>query len=181
MDTFWTPSSSPDLGAINPPRELNDPLKRYYWVAARPRPGLHAMDTSVTAHESPWPPLGNWDWWPLARLLTVCFVFGAAGHGYLGWHVDLANIVTLPRRIFEVLSFFTLISFGLAHLYLILLMFPLYAAVTLNEHFYGATWWLLQRICRIQSTRLLAVVALSGEILLFGATAILVRHFASRF
>jgi hypothetical protein len=46
--------------------------------------------------EYPWPPpLLNWDWWPLARLLTVCFLLGAAGHGYFGWHVDLPSLV--PR------------------------------------------------------------------------------------
>lgn len=139
------------------------------------------MIASTPDYDSPWPPpLLNWDWWPLARLLTVCFVLGAAGYHYLGWHVDLSNIVTLPHRVFEVLSFCALLSFGLAHLYLILLMFPIYAIVTLNDTFYGVSLWTGRTILRLRSSRCLAIAGLCGEIALFGFCLLALGRLAAR-
>lgn len=66
----------------------------------------------------------RWDWWPLARLLTVLSIFGALARNRIGSTFDLAQIAFLPRRTFEVFSFMTLVSSGLAHLYLLVLMFP---------------------------------------------------------
>jgi len=81
----------------------------------------------------------EWDWWPLARLLTTGTVLGFAAHRYLGWTPDLRPLATLPRELFEVFSFFALISFGLAHLYLLLIMLPLSSVVVLNDTFYDAS------------------------------------------
>ena len=139
----------------------------------------HGMIASTPDYESPWPPLLNWDWWPLARLLTTGAVLGLAAHFYLGWTPDLRHVARLPREVFEVLSFFTLVSFALAHLYLMLLMFPLYAIVTLNDTFYGLIQWLCGAVLRIRSKRLLAVGGLLGEVLMFGGLALLIRHFVA--
>lgn len=121
-----------------------------------------------------------WDWWPLARLLITVSVFGLGAHYYLGWTPDLRALATLPRRIFEVLSFCALISFGLAHLYLILLMFPIYAVVTLNDTFYNASLWTACAILRIRSSRCLAISGLFGEILLFGGASLFLSWFVAR-
>lgn len=118
----------------------------------------------------------RWDWWPLVRLLTVLSVFGAIAYFDFGWKVSATEVLGLPRRVFEVLSFLALLSFGLAHLYLILLMFPLYATVTLNDTFYNLTVWIFRLIFRVQSSWALALLGLGGEIALFGAILLLVRH-----
>lgn len=109
-----------------------------------------------------------WDWWPLARLLITASVIGLAAHCYLGWTPDLHEAVILPRRIFEVLSFCALLSFGLAHLYLLLLMFPIYAVVTLNDAFYDGSVAVVRAVLRLRSGRAVALAGLFGEIALFG-------------
>lgn len=109
----------------------------------------------------------RWDWWPLARLLTVLGTFASLAWLYFGWTLDPFQVLSLPRRVFEVFSFFTLLSSGLAHLYLVLLMFPLYALVTLNDVFYDATLWIASRAFPVRSRRVLMAIGLSGEILLF--------------
>ncbi|MBI3298353.1 MAG: hypothetical protein HYZ75_09340 [Elusimicrobia bacterium] len=110
----------------------------------------------------------RWDWWPLARLLTTGAVLGLAAHHYLEWTPDLRHLARLPREVFEVLSFFSVISFALAHLYVMLLMFPLYAVVTLNDTFYDLSAFILRAAFRLSGPGL-AVAGLAGEILLFGA------------
>ncbi len=114
----------------------------------------------------------RWDWWPLVRLLTVLSVFGAIAYFDLGWKVRATEALALPRRVFEVLSFLALLSYALAHLYLILLMFPLYAVVTLNDTFYDMSVWTLRTVFRMRSGRGLSLAGLCGEILLFGAAAV---------
>lgn len=121
-----------------------------------------------------------WDWWPLARLLITISVFSLAAHCYLGWTPDLRAMATLPRRVFEVLSFCALLSFGLAHLYLILLMFPIYAVVTLNDTFYDVSLWTGRTIFRLRSSRCLAITGLCGQIVLFGLCLIVLVRLATR-
>ncbi|TBR21576.1 hypothetical protein EPO15_09910 [bacterium] len=120
----------------------------------------------------------RWDWWPLARLLTVVFVIGITGYQF-GWRIDPGAVLALPRRVGEVLSFLTLVSFALAHLYVVLLMFPLYAAVTLNDTYYDLTTWTFRTIFRVRSGRALAFIGLAGEVVLFGATLSLLHRLLS--
>lgn len=133
------------------------------------------MAPTLNADWSPKEPT-RWDWWPLARLLTVIAVFGAVAYGRFGWTPDLAAVAALPRRVFEVLSFCALISFGLAHLYLILLMFPIFAVVTLNDTFYAGSHWLCRVVLRMRSGQVLALSGLCGEIVLFGGLGLLIRR-----
>lgn len=128
-------------------------------------------NAAVVAPEQP----TRWDWWPLVRLLTVLSVFGGVAY-HFGWQIGATEALGLPGRVFEVLSFFTLVSFGLAHLYLVLLMFPLYAVVTLNDTFYDLSLWTLRTVFRMRSGRALSAAGLCGEILLFGACAALISR-----
>ncbi len=119
----------------------------------------------------------RWDWWPLARLLTVLAFFGALAHLRFGWTLDPAQVLTLPRRTFEVFSFFTLVSSGLAHLYLVALMFPLYAVVTLNDVFYDAGRAVFEAL-GVRSQQALNTLGLGGELLLFGVCFAAIRVLA---
>ena len=65
---------------------------------------------------------GGWDWWPLARLLITFAVLGLAAHYWWGWTPGLPSLARKPPEVFEVLSLFTLISFALAYLYVMLLL-----------------------------------------------------------
>lgn len=121
-----------------------------------------------------------WDWWPLARLLITASVFGFAAHHYLGWTPDLRELATLPRRVFEVLSFCALISFGLAHLYLILLMFPIYAVVTLNDTFYDLSVAACRVVLRPRSNHAVALAGLCGQLALFGLCLFALGRLAAR-
>lgn len=116
----------------------------------------------------------RWDWWPLARLLTVLAVFEALAHVRFGWTLDPGRLAAFPRNVFEVFSLFTLLSFGLAHLYLVLLLFPIYAVVTLNDAFYDATVWVGRTVLRLRPGRVLSLAGLGGELLLFSAAALFI-------
>lgn len=118
----------------------------------------------------------RWDWWPLARLLTVLAVFGILAHARLGWTLDFKPLREFPRQVFEVFSLFTLLSFGLAHLYLILLMLPLYALVTLNDTFYNATIWAGRTMFRLRPGRGLSLVGMAGELVAFSAALVLAER-----
>jgi len=113
-------------------------------------------------------PAQRWDWWPLARLLITGAVLGLAAHYWWGWTPDLSGLARKPREVFEVLSLFTLISFALAHLYVMLLAFPLYAVVTLNDAFYGASRGIFRVLFRLRSPAILTVMGLCGEVVCFG-------------
>lgn len=142
------------------------------------------MNATTPNHESPWPPLFNWDWWPLARLLVVLAAAGLAASRLLGWHVDLHPLLTLPGRVAGVAVFLAILSFSLAELYLgaflCVFLFPLYVLVQLNDAFYRASRRALRMALPSQSPRLVALWALAGELLLFAATAWLLRHAAAR-
>lgn len=89
--------------------------------------------TPTTDLDAPAAPT-RWDWWPLARLLIVLTVFGTFAHFRLGWTPEFDRLAAFPREVFEVFSLFTLLSFGLAHLYLVLLMLPVYACRDAQRH-----------------------------------------------
>lgn len=110
---------------------------------------------------------GGWDWWPLARLLITGAALGLAAHYWWGWTPDLHGLARKPREVFEVLSLFTLVSFALAHLYVALLLFPIYAAVTLNDLFYDSANWALRTICGIRSEAALKPASLTVQVALF--------------
>lgn len=117
---------------------------------------------------------GRWDWWPLARLLTVLLVVGPLAHTRLGWTLEPYRLASIPRDLFEVFTLFTLLSFGLAHIYLVVLMFPIYAVVTLNDSFYDTSIWVGRTVLRMPQGRLLSLAGLGGELLLFSAAALLI-------
>jgi hypothetical protein len=131
--------------------------------------------TPTTDLDAPAAPT-RWDWWPLARLLTVLFVFGTFAQFRLGWTLEPSRLAAFPRDVFEVFSLFTLLSFGLAHLYLLFLMLPLYAVVTLNDAFYDAAVGLSRMVFRLRPGRVLSLAGLGGELLLFAAGAALIRR-----
>ncbi len=118
----------------------------------------------------------RWDWWPLARLLIVLATFAAFAHLRLGWTVDLASLATLPRRSFEVFSVLTVVSSGLAHLYLMFLAFPIYAVVTLNDTFYEASRKAFTSAFP-GSNRLADMFGLAGELALFGVVGLLLQRY----
>lgn len=66
-----------------------------------------------------------------------------------------------------ILAFIVMLSSGLAHICLVALMFPICGIILCNDGFYDATRWVLRVAFRIRSERLLAVLGLCGEILLF--------------
>lgn len=142
------------------------------------------MNATTSNHESPWPPLFNWDWWPLARLLVVLVAAGLAASRLLGWHVDIHPLLTLPGRITGVAVFLAIISFSLAELYLgtflCVFLFPLYALVQLNDAFYRVSRRALRMALPSKSPRFVALWALVGELLLFAAMAWLLCHAATR-
>ena len=78
----------------------------------------------------------SWDPWPLLRLLTVFAALGLWAH----WHLAV-SLPTLPALgqaafgLFEVFCLCALFSYGLAQLYLVVLLFPVYAAIVLNDWF----------------------------------------------
>ncbi len=117
-----------------------------------------------------------WDWWPLARLQTVLAVLGTFAHLRFGWTPELGRLTDFSWQMFEVFSVFTLLSFALAHLYLLLLLLPIYAVVTLNDTLYDATIWVRKTVFRLRPGRLLSLAGLGGELLLFSAGALLIRR-----
>ena len=118
----------------------------------------------------------RWDWWPLTRLLTVLAVFGTFAHLRSGWTLELGRLTDISWQMFEVFSVFTLLSFALAHLYLLLLMLPIYAVVTLSDTLYDAAIWVGRTVFRLRPGRLLSLAGLGGELVLFSAAALFIRR-----
>lgn len=128
------------------------------------------------------PPNWNeWDWWPLARLLITASVLGITAHLLWGWTIPLRGLAGAPGKAFESFALFALASDVLAHLYLVALAFPLYAAVLLNDSFYDASRWVIEAAFRPHSKLFLDILGLGGEILLFGGLGILGRWFLFQF
>lgn len=120
-------------------------------------------------------PLYTVDWWPFTRLLISATTLGLAAHVFLGWEVQPRQLLALSGQMLGVLSILAMISFTLADLYLLLFLGPLYVVGVLNDWFYGASRWICRTVLRLQSTPLLALGGLCGEILLFGSLICLIR------
>jgi len=131
-------------------------------------------------HRMDRPRWDDWDWWPLARLLTTAAVIGLAAHYRLGWRIDVQHLLALPGHAFQVFSFLTLLSAVLAHFYVVLIMFPLYAVITLNDAFYDFSHWIFRTVFFMRSTVGLQLLGLSGEIALFAASLHLIHGLLSR-
>ncbi|MDE2038441.1 MAG: hypothetical protein KGO96_02860 [Elusimicrobia bacterium] len=116
------------------------------------------------------------DWWPLSRLLAVCLAFGLFAHFRLGWNPHPRELWTITGGIAVILSFIVMLSSGLAHVCLIVLMIPLCGIILCNDWFYDASYWLAQLALRLRSRPLFAALGLCGEILLFAGLAVLLRR-----
>ena len=112
-----------------------------------------------------WNPFPNWDPWPLTRLLLVLATLSLWIHWRFGWALPTPSC--LARAVFGFFEIFCLCALiGLAQLYMIVLAFPVYATIVLNEWFYDSCYWLLEK-SGPRSPGLKAGFALAGELGLF--------------
>ena len=116
----------------------------------------------------------------MVRLLTTASVLAVAAHFFLGWKVNLGLLAALPGNAFQVFSLLVLVSDALAHVYIILIMFPLYAVVELNELLYNLTVGTCQIVLRMRPGLGLKLTGLCGEIILFGCLGLLIRRLVLR-
>jgi hypothetical protein len=82
----------------------------------------------------------------------------------------------IPGGIAMILSFIVMLSAGLAHICLVVLMIPLCGIILCNDWFYDASRRLARLVLRLRSRALLAALGLCGEILLFAGLALLLRR-----
>jgi hypothetical protein len=115
-----------------------------------------------------WNPFAQWDPWPLTRLLSVLCTLGLWTHWRFGWGPPaLPSLGQTTWGLFEAFCLCTLLSSTLARLLIVILMFPLYAIIVLNDWFYDGSYWLIQVLTGPRSPRLNAGFALAGELGLF--------------
>lgn len=112
--------------------------------------------------------LSEWDPWPLIRLVAV-FIAAAL---WLHWRFQLTmpsprELARIGAGLFETFCVCAVLSAVLADLFLVVLMFPLYATIVLQDWFYDASHWLLRLFLGPRSPRLTAGLALAGELGLF--------------
>jgi hypothetical protein len=60
---------------------------------------------------------------------------------------------------------FRSLSFALTRLLIVILMFPLYAIIALNDWFYDGSYWLIRVLTGPRTPRLNAGFALAGELI----------------
>lgn len=158
------PLGAPDFfGPVRP---------RSPWIADflfLPRHGteLFSGGGSISAMENHtcWNPFRSWDPWPLTRLLLVLAALSCWAHWCLGW--ALPAPLALGRAAFGLFEVFCLSALiGLAQVYLVVLAFPVYATIVLNDWFYDGCYWLLG-LAGPRSPRWRAGFALVGELGLF--------------
>ena len=117
---------------------------------------------------TPWKGGARWDSWPLTRLLTLFAAVGLWSYWRFGWSPpSLPDLTRLGIGVFQTLCLLALFSFPAARLFLVVLMFPLYAAIVLHDCFYDGSYWALGLILGTRSPRLSAGLALAGELGLF--------------
>lgn len=110
----------------------------------------------------------RWNLWPLTRLLLILAGLGLWAHWRHGW--DLPTTAQLERYAFGQVAVFSLcamFSSALARLYLVVLLFPLYTAVILNDWLYEGSRFLLRLATGPRSPILEAGCAFAGELGLF--------------
>jgi hypothetical protein len=120
----------------------------------------------------------NRDWWPFTRITITAAALGLGAHFYLGWEVRPRELLTVPGQVFGVLSILAMISFVLADLYLLVFLIPLYFIALLNDYAYRFSRFVLRKVFGLRPGPSLALAGLTGEIFLFGITAVLVVRFA---
>ncbi|MFA6093667.1 MAG: hypothetical protein WCU88_08930 [Elusimicrobiota bacterium] len=123
-----------------------------------------------------------WNPWPLIRLLSAVAVIGL----WLHWRFDcrlptLRECGSTGLALFEVMSLCALFSFALAHVFLVVLNFPFYAIVVLNDWFYEGSRWVFRLLMGPSSPRLTAGLSLAGELGLFLGTCRLIEFLLKRY
>ncbi len=112
-----------------------------------------------------WNAFQYWDPWPLTRLLLVLATLSLWAHLQHGCVFPTPSVLGRAAfGLFEVFCLFALV--GLAQLYLALVLFPVYAAIVLNDWLYDGCYWLLGLVGP-RSPRWKAGFALAGELGLF--------------
>jgi len=125
--------------------------------------------------ELSWFTWGERDWWPLTRLLTVGLAFCLLAHWAFGWNLGARNLWALPGGILAIFSFVLLLSSGLAHVCLVVLMAPVCGIILLNDWFYDLSRAVCQILLRTHSHIVLNLAGLCGEIALFGLATYLLK------
>jgi len=115
-----------------------------------------------------WTRCTQWNLWPLTRLLIVLATLGLWAHWRFDWRPPaLPQVGEFVLGQIAVFFLCSLVSSILGQLYLLVLTFPLLAAIVLNDWFYEGSRWLLRLISGPRPPRLEAGLALAGELGLF--------------
>jgi|CXWL01.1.fsa_nt_gi hypothetical protein len=115
-----------------------------------------------------WNAFQYWDPWPLTRLLLVLATLSLWAHLQNGCALPTPPVLGRAAfGLFEAFCLCTLVSFTLARLLVVILMFPLYAIIVLNDWFYDGSYWLIRFLTGPRSPRWKAGFALAGELGLF--------------
>ena len=107
----------------------------------------------------------------------MALVAGMFAHWRLGWNPHLRDLWSLPGGVATIFLFIVALSSTLAHVALVALSVPLCGVILLNDWLYDASLWVCRAVLRLKSSAVLAAGGLCGEIILFGALAVLVRRF----
>ena len=124
-----------------------------------PQASIHPMENNNPG----WNPFTQWDPWPLIRLLSVLCTLGLWAHWRFGWGPPaLPSFGQTALSLFEAFCLCALVSFTLARLLIVILMFPLYAVIVLNDWLYDGSYWMIQVLAGPRSPRWNAGFALAG-------------------
>ena len=109
-----------------------------------------------------------WDPWPLVRLLTVLATLALWVHWHFGWALpSFSDLGMATFGLFELFCLCSLLSVGLTHLFLVVLLFPIYATIVLNDWFYDRSHEILRILAGPRSPALIGGLALCGELGMF--------------
>jgi ABC-type multidrug transport system fused ATPase/permease subunit len=112
-----------------------------------------------------WDCFSKWDFWPMIRLVIVAATLGFWIHGHFNW--SFPSLAQLGRGTAELLIILWLcffISVRLAEVILLILLFPLYAVVFLNDCFYRVGYLFFRFVFKFRSRPFCAGLALAGEL-----------------
>ena len=122
----------------------------------------------------------EWDWWPLARLIALALFVALAAHFAYGWRFSGKSAMIAAAGVFESFSLVAFFSSTLAYLYAAVFLFPLCGVIVLNEWLYDAPAWLLRKVFRVRSSRVLMPLGLGCELVLFSGLYFAGQWFVSR-
>ena len=119
-----------------------------------------------------WSRYACWNLWPALRLLLVLAALGVWAHRSLGLHLPSPHMwgeISGGLTILFVVC--ALLSLPLARLYLVVLCFPLYAAVVLNCLFYDGPRLMARQLVGRRSPCLEVILGFASELGLFMSVA----------